>query len=230
VVAVFVDFERAYDKVWRLGLWSKMARQGVSGRMLKWFRAFIHQRTARVRVGNKLSRKFEAVEGLPQGGVASPSMFLEYIDDLPAIIESVDGVHVSLFADDLVIWCAHRDWVKANTQTQVAIDLLDKWAHDWVVSVSTAKTFACTFSLSHLPPQPNLRYRHADIKVDVNPVYLGVTLDRRLTWKPHITKASEKAKSGVRLMKKLAGTQWGSDLNTLKKLYVGAVRPKIEYA
>ncbi len=47
------------------------------------------------------------------------------------------------------------------------------------------------------------------------PVYLGVTLDRRLTYKDHIAKT--KAKTGARnsFLKKLANTKCGTDTRTI---------------
>ena len=33
----------------------------------------------------------------------------------------------------------------------------------------------------------------------------------------------------MRILKKLAGTQWGVNLKTLKQVYIGSVRPALEY-
>ena len=62
-----------------------------------------------------------------------------------------------------------------------------------------------------------------------NPTYLGVTFDKRLTWKQQTEKAEARVKVRLALMKKLAGTTWGADTVTLKRLYTGRVRPVLEY-
>ena len=67
------------------------------------------------------------------------------------------------------------------------------------------------------------------LQAEDSPTYLGITLDRRLTWKKHLQKTQAKAKQRLNLMKKLSGTQWGADQKVLKKLYVGRVRPILEY-
>jgi hypothetical protein len=41
--------------------------------------------------------------------------------------------------------------------------------------------------------------------------YLGVTLDRTLTFKSHLEKAAKKVSSRVNLEHKLAGTKWRSN-------------------
>ena len=61
-----------------------------------------------------------------------------------------------------------------------------------------------------------------------NPTYLGVTLDKRLTWKQQTEKAEAKAKAQHALMK-LAGVTWDLDTVSLKRLYTGRVRPVLEY-
>ena len=56
-----------------------------------------------------------------------------------------------------------------------------------------------------------------------------MTFDKRLTWKQQTEKAEARAKVRLALMKKLAGTTWGADTVTLKRLYTGRVRPVLEY-
>ena len=42
-------------------------------------------------------------------------------------------------------------------------------------------------------------------------------------------KAEARAKVQLALMKKLAGTTWGTDTVTLTRLYTGRVKPELEY-
>jgi len=55
VLAVFVDFEKAFDMVWRNGLMIKLKSLGINGRMLSWIADFFTSRTLQVRVGSALS-------------------------------------------------------------------------------------------------------------------------------------------------------------------------------
>nr|KAG5694837.1 hypothetical protein BaRGS_019214 [Batillaria attramentaria] len=67
-----------------------------------------------------------------------------------------------------------------------------------------------------------LRINGEYLQADDNPTYLGVTFDKRLTWKQQTEKAATRAKLRLNIMKKLAGTTWGADMTTLKRLYTGA--------
>jgi hypothetical protein len=59
--------------------------------------------------------------------------------------------------------------------------------------------------------------------------YLGVTLDWTLTFKPHLEKAAKKVSSRVNLVRKLAGTKWGSTAQTLRTAFLALVYSSAEY-
>ena len=67
------------------------------------------------------------------------------------------------------------------------------------------------------------------MKREQHPTYLGIKLDRHLTLKQHIENLKSKATKRLRLLKKLATTEWGSDKTTLRSLYLGYVRSSLEY-
>jgi hypothetical protein len=50
----------------------------------------------------------------------------------------------------------------------------------------------------------------ACLKHDPQPVYLGVTLDRTLSYKEHLQKTANKLKTRNNLLTKLVGTKWGA--------------------
>jgi hypothetical protein len=76
VLAVFFDLSKAFDTVWKEGLLLKLMRAGVGGKMYRWLSGFLFQRTARVKLDGKLSRQVKNREGVPQGGVISPTLFI----------------------------------------------------------------------------------------------------------------------------------------------------------
>jgi len=49
---------------------------------------------------------------------------------------------------------------------------------------------------------------------DCHPTYLGVTLDRTLSYREHLTKTAGQLKNQNNLLMKLAGSTWGASANT----------------
>ena len=70
----------------------------------------------------------------------------------------------------------------------------------------------------------DVKLQHTD-----STTYLGVTFDKRQTWRQHIDGAQAKARRKLELLRKLAGTQWGAAETVLKNVYIGAIRPHLEY-
>jgi len=55
VLAVFLDLQKAYDKVWHDGLIYKLHRKGIRGRMLHFINDFLRQRICMVKINGQLS-------------------------------------------------------------------------------------------------------------------------------------------------------------------------------
>ncbi len=64
-------------------------------------RDFLSNRTARVQINGERRDSAPLRQGLPQGAVLSPLLFLLYIDDLRSVV--LETVKVALFADDVSI-------------------------------------------------------------------------------------------------------------------------------
>ena len=117
VVYVFIDLTKALYKVWRDGLLLKILEIGVSGRMYRWTRCFLHDRSARVELDRHLNKSVKMREGVPQGGVISPTLFLLYINITTVLPRQVSN---SLHADDLAVWTASEYNTSAAYRIQEA--------------------------------------------------------------------------------------------------------------
>nr|KAG5704570.1 hypothetical protein BaRGS_031834 [Batillaria attramentaria] len=74
---------------------------GIAGRMFNWIKSFLCHRTARVKLDSSLSHTVKIREGVPQGGVISPTLFVVFINDISSSLSR----HISraLHADDFAM-------------------------------------------------------------------------------------------------------------------------------
>ncbi|WP_353803334.1 reverse transcriptase domain-containing protein, partial [Acinetobacter baumannii] len=64
--ACYLDISKAFDRVNHAILLQKLHSYGVTGNLLEWLRS---DRSAKVRVGQSLSKNILATSGVPQGSV-----------------------------------------------------------------------------------------------------------------------------------------------------------------
>ena len=227
-VAIFVDLQQAYDRVWRRGLLIKMMNMGIHGKMLDWVSAFLSNRTIQTTVDGTTSSKKTLEEGLPQGSALSCTLFLVFINDLPPLKD----ISRALFADDLVIWTTNKYPVLARAKLNEALRNISFYCNLWKLKLNQQKTVYSIFTRS-----PKTGKCEMQLKIDGtpiskadNPAYLGVELDRQLFMTTFIKNMKEKATKRLNLIKHLASTSWGADKMTLRQLYLGYVRSVMEYA
>ena len=106
---------------------------------------------------------------------------------------------------------------------------LAAWAEDWCIQINREKCSTTLFTLSPKQKPGTVKLGDTLLKNDDESSYLGITFDKRQTWKPQIQKAEAKARRKLAILRKLAGTRWGANEKILKTVYEGTVRPHLEY-
>ena len=225
--AIFIDLQQAYDRIWRKGLLIKMQKLGINGKMIKWVEAFLTNRTIQTRFDGALSSKLTLEEGLPQGSALSCTLFLIFVNDLPGLL----NVSKALFADDLVIWTTDKYPILARRKLKIALTTVCTFCNFWKLKLNEEKTVYSIFTRSTKAEQKtlSLKLNGKDLKKEKNPVYLGVKLDPRMSLSEFTKDLKAATESRLRLVKRLAGTNWGAEKSVLRQLYIGYIRSKLDY-
>ncbi|CAF5184192.1 unnamed protein product, partial [Rotaria magnacalcarata] len=97
-LAVYVDYQKAYDKVWHKSLVVKLNRMGAPLGLLKLIISWLNDRRAYVIFGENKSKIFYTHIGWPQGSSLSPYLFIVYHSDLVTCLGAFSS---HIFADNL---------------------------------------------------------------------------------------------------------------------------------
>ena len=101
----------------------------------------------------------------------------------------------------------------------------------WRLQPSSSKTVCCVFHLHNARANQklNLLLSGQQIRHEPNPVYLGVTMDRSLTFRSHLKKSAAKLGTRNNLLSKLAGSSWGARASTLRTSALAICYSAAEY-
>ena len=137
-LTVWVDMEKAYDRVWKDGLRLKLQKCGVTDCMYQWISRYLTNRKTRVHLNGIYSRKKTLKEVVPQGGILSPTLFLVFINHI--VRDMPRKVQGAIYADDLVLWCAEEHLSTTNYRLQQALNTFEGWTKQWLVRINPRKT------------------------------------------------------------------------------------------
>ena len=125
--------------------------------------------------------------GVAQGGFVSPVMFILNVNDLPVPSRHVE---LALYADNTAIIATSLMPALLVSFFELYLGDLERWLREWKIAIKVSKSNAFLFAKAGWRP---LQFLGVPIQWVVTARYLGVILDSRLTWSPHIVQVRKKA-------------------------------------
>ncbi len=228
---VMIDYSKAYDRVWQEDLLLEMLEKGVPMLMVRWIRAFLTDRSAFVLYNGSYSRKTYLRQGLPQGSVLAPLLFLFYINNLSDFIQT-EGVENALFADDASLWAQDTDLNRANSKLQEALDRVVTWSESkkMVINIKKCEATFFTSSPAEAKWRPTLTLGAKNIEYESSPKFLGVHLDRTLAFTTHVEAVTKKVRDRCKMLASLSSKRWGWKKKNLRTVYITSLRSVMDYA
>ena len=169
-----------------------------------WFKSYLSNRKQFVSINGYDSGLAEIKCGVPQGSVLGPLLFLLYINDLNQAIKFCKVHH---FADDTNLLYLGKSIKKLNKLVNYDLKNLLYWLNANKISLNVKKTELVVFKSKRkqFDGEIKLKLSHKRLFPTDSVKYLGVKIDRNLSWKSHIDYVSVKlsrAKSSSPLFKR----------------------------
>lgn len=227
-VMVLLDIEKAFDKVWIPGLIHKLDALKYSPYLVQLIHSYLTNRTMTVKINNCTSTKRQITAGVPQGSVLGPKLFNIYLHDLPLF----PNTQLALFADDTAIYAQSHHAQVANKLLQYHLNDITKYYKKWKIKLNEDKTELITFTRKFknnkiLTP---LTINNTTISERRQVKYLGVYLDKRLTFHNHIRETLRKTDRTIRALYPLIKKNGKLNYENKRLIYTTIMRPILTYA
>ena len=232
----FVDFEKAFDTVDRNLLWQTLREKGISTKFIRILQAIYTHDTARVMLNTGcLTNPFPVNQGVKQGCVLSPLLFILFIDELPYQLEvaninppriGIDNIPIPalLFADDLVILS------ESQKGLQKGLEELELFCDKKILKVNTRKTKTMVFKNGWVSARnEEWTYKNVALENVKEYIYLGMNICMNRKWCRHINRAKLKGIVILNEIKRLKLKIPDIPPQLTDKMFKGLLIPSIAY-
>ena len=227
-LGLFLDISSAFDSISIDHIKRQLLEHNGDPDLVEWYYQYLSRRYLDVNLHGD-SVKLTTGTGFPQGGVCSARFWLIAFD--PAIqIINTRGIVGNGYADDCsaLIGGTHTDNMIESMQAM--LDELVTWGRSCGLRFNPQKTVAIMFTKSTRQFRREVRMDNASIPYSNSVVYLGVTLDKTLSWLPHVQTKIKRVKAFIAFVASITRAYWGPKPKLLKWAYTGMARPIVSYA
>ena len=138
---VFVDFRKAFDVINHNLLLKKLSAYGASPHSVAWFRWYLEERRQFVKLGHITSEPKPVRQGVPQGSILGPIIFLLFVNDMPL---HLNNSTIDIYGDDTTLSLS-ANWNNITSLTQALsndLENIEKWSTENKMYINNEKTKA----------------------------------------------------------------------------------------
>jgi hypothetical protein len=206
VGSVFMDLSRAFDTISHSQLLAKLSSYGIRDNELHWFTSYLFHRTQLVEIDGSRSTEQPVFNGVPQGSILGPLLFVVFFND---IVDSIQHAHITMYADDAVIYYAHKDVREIEKCLDDEFERTAEYlnTNELILNLNKGKTESLLFGtgkrLNNVKKPFEVKFQSNVINNVGEYKYLGNVVDSTLTLRNDFDKKYRKASNRVQLLQKL---------------------------
>ena len=199
---MLMDLSKAFDCLPHRLLIAKLYAYGISLETCKLFKSYLCNRYQRVKLGTDRSDWTLIKRGVPQGSILGPALFNIFINDL---LFFLDGMcHVYNYADDNTISVSHKDMYVMKRMLKDASDIALHWFRNNQMQANPEKFQGIIFSRKNIDPDEHvLLTSESEIQCSNNVKLLGIDIDNKLSFIPHVRNICKKAGRYVNVLSRM---------------------------
>ena len=227
-VGAFIDIEGAFDRTTFESIKKAATTHGIKPTICKWIEGMLKGRIIQSKLlGDEIWAT--TTRGCPQGGVLSPILWCLVVDSL--ITKLNKGPYFTVgYADDLVILTNGLFPSTASELIQGALKVVEGWCNSNHLSINPSKTTVVPFTRKRdLSKLKTLTLYDTQLKWCTEAKYLGMTLDKELSWNIHVKNTTAKALRVFAMCRSTYGKTWGLKPRVIYWIYTMMIRPILTY-
>ena len=202
-----LDMAGAFDNASHPRLLHILRRLGIPNWIVQWVESFLQDRFSTIQIISEESELLPVQNGIPQGSPISPILFLFYNEELVQICNGL-GARASAigFVDDINIltWGESTEW-NCSLLNRIHNKCID-WANRHGATFAPKK-----YELIHLTRHPkrfnmgaSLSFEGTTIPPKAHVRVLGVEIDSKLKWGPHVRRIQSKMSQQTNALTRVA--------------------------
>ena len=135
------------------------------------------------------------------------------------------------YADDLALLHSSGNWKDLEGTLSQDMSILSAYLQTWSLKLSHTKTMTAPFHLNNREAKREQKIYNNDrlLPFCPTPTYLGVKLDRSLTFRHHLVALRKKLSSRFTPLRRLVGSGWSAGDKTLRIATLSLVYSTAEY-
>lgn len=228
VAGIFFDLSKAFDTLNHGVLLNKLNIYGIRGVAARLLESYLSDRQQLICVTHEKSKYFSqsvtVSQGVPQGSILGPLLFLLYVNDLHG--EFVSGL-VCQYADDTSLVLTDQVLRGLSGACSQTVGTMREWCRKNSLQLNTSKTGLLTFGKTRDNESLYVSCDNKSIPLADYVKFLGVYIDPTLHWTKHIDILTSKLNSNCAIIRRLRDQL---SLDTIRTLYIATSQSLIMYS